>query len=822
MASLIAGYGYDIFISYRQNDNRHDGWVTRFVDHLKGELEATFKEEVSVYFDLNPHNGLLDTHDVDESLKEKLKCLIFIPVISRTYCDPKSFAWEHEFRAFAGMASNDSLGLKVTLHSGNVASRILPVRIHELDDEDNRLIEKETGGVLRAIDFVYREPGVNRPLTPDDDEHRNLSGTRYRNQINKTANAVREIILALQSEHHPAHREKLSGKEPWEEPVKAHAGNGKRKISELLTPKRLLTLLVPVLAIGLSLLLLSRFAGRPGRPAGINEKSIAVLPFEIIGSGNGNIWLGDALTDEIISQLCKINDLEVRPRTSVMRYRATTISIPAIGRELGTNYIIEGNCQIFNEVVRITVKLINARKDQQLWSDVFEGTWDSLHGMQTDIAIKTAATLQAVLTPEEKARIEKNPTGSAGAYRNFLKANVLSDNAQYFLLAGNRFVDSISFTAAISMYDKAIAEDPGFALAYARRAIARSWGYYSGQLDDSHLLKCKADADRAFALDNNLPDARIALGFYNYYCMRDYREALSQFSRAAETDPADYQPPFYMAMVYRRMGEWQKSQDLLRKVMMEDPRDAIVLINIGTSFVFMHSFDTALVQFSKAINVMPEWPGPYNNAIDACLLKDGNTTMAREMLDSLTARTGRTDNYFRIFLNICDGRYRDALNDLQSSSNDDFESPGLRYLLSGLSYGLINDEAMTTAYYDSALVTYKKLIMENPDDYYSHSCIGLAYAGLGNATDAVIAGKTAVQLAGDNYLVKHDMIVNLAKIYAMTGNYPEAIRQVEYLLTNPSWFSLNIIRIDPSWGKLSETPEFRTMARGTGNYKKPL
>ncbi|HOO66554.1 MAG TPA: hypothetical protein PLT88_12630, partial [Bacteroidales bacterium] len=73
MASLIAGYEYDIFISYRQNDNRHDGWVTRFVDHLKAELESTFKEELSLYFDLNPHNGLLDTHDVDESLKEKLK-----------------------------------------------------------------------------------------------------------------------------------------------------------------------------------------------------------------------------------------------------------------------------------------------------------------------------------------------------------------------------------------------------------------------------------------------------------------------------------------------------------------------------------------------------------------------------------------------------------------------------------------------------------------------------------------------------------------------------------------------------------------------------
>ncbi len=822
MASLIAGYEYDIFISYRQNDNRHDGWVTRFVDHLKAELEATFKEDVTVYFDMNPHDGLLDTYDVDASLKEKLKCLIFIPVISRTYCDPKSFAWEHEFRAFFKSAGADRFGLKVTLHSGNVASRILPVRIHELDDEDNKLIENETGGVLRSVDFVYREPGVNRPLTPDDVEHRNLWGTRYRNQINKTANAVREIIIALQSDYHPAHREKRAAKEPWEEPVKTPAGYRKRKINEFITLKHLLTFLIPVLVTGLLLLVLSRFPGRHGKPAAINEKSIAVLPFEIIGSGNGNMWLGDALTDEIISQLCKIHDLEVRPRTSVMRYRATTKSIPDIGHELGTNYIIEGNCQTFDSIVRITVKLINARKDQQLWSNVFEGTWDNLHGMQTNIAIKTAATLQAVLTPEEKARIEKNPTGNAGAYRNFLKANVLSDNAIYFLLAGNKFVDSISFTAAISMYDKAIAEDPGFALAYARRAIARSWGYYSRQLDDTHVLKCKADADRAFALDNNLPDARIALGFYNYYCVRDYREALSQFSLAAEMDPSNYQPSFYIAMVYRRLGEWQKSQDLLRKVIIDEPQDALVLLNIGTSFTFMHSFDTALVYFRKAINVLPEWPGPYINAIDACLLKDGNTAGAREVLDSLVARTGNTEHFYRIILNIYDGRYGDALRDLQSSANDDFESPGLRYLLSGLTCSLLGEVRMTRAYYDSALVTYKKLILENPEDYYSHSCIGLAYAGLGNATDAVIAGKTAVQLSGDSYLVKQDMIVNLAKIYAMTGNYPDAIRQVEYLLTNPSWFSLNIISVDPSWNKLSETPEFRKMAKELSNYNKPL
>jgi hypothetical protein len=141
MASLIPGYEYDIFISYRQKDNKHDGWVTTFVEELKGELESTFKEEISVYFDINPHDGLLETHDVDESLKEKLKCLVFIPIISRTYCDPKAFAWEHEFKAFINQASRDQYGLKMKLPGGNVANRVLPVQIHDLDTEDRKMVE---------------------------------------------------------------------------------------------------------------------------------------------------------------------------------------------------------------------------------------------------------------------------------------------------------------------------------------------------------------------------------------------------------------------------------------------------------------------------------------------------------------------------------------------------------------------------------------------------------------------------------------------------------------------------------------------------------
>jgi len=113
MSGIIPGYNYDIFISYRQRDNKYDGWVPEFVENLKKELEATFKEKISVYFDINPHDGLLETHGVDESLKEKLKCLVFIPIISRTYCDPKSFAWEHEFSAFNRTSLSGSVLIEV-------------------------------------------------------------------------------------------------------------------------------------------------------------------------------------------------------------------------------------------------------------------------------------------------------------------------------------------------------------------------------------------------------------------------------------------------------------------------------------------------------------------------------------------------------------------------------------------------------------------------------------------------------------------------------------------------------------------------------------
>ena len=198
MPSVITGYEYDIFISYRQNDNKYDKWVTEFVSKLKFELEATLKDRLSIYFDENPQDGILETNQVDKSLSGKLKCLIFIPIVSMTYCDTKSFAWKQEFLPFKEQASNDDYGLDIRLPNGNFTSRILPVKIHDIDLEDVRLLEKELSGALRSIDFIYRSAGVNRPLRPiDDDLMESVHSAIYRNQINKVANAIKELIYGI-------------------------------------------------------------------------------------------------------------------------------------------------------------------------------------------------------------------------------------------------------------------------------------------------------------------------------------------------------------------------------------------------------------------------------------------------------------------------------------------------------------------------------------------------------------------------------------------------------------------------------------------------
>jgi TolB-like protein/Tfp pilus assembly protein PilF len=512
MASLISGLEYDIFISYRQKDNKYDGWVSEFVSNLKGELESTFKEEVSVYFDINPHDGLLETHDVDASLRDKLKCAVFIPIVSRTYCDPKSFAWEYEFKVFASQAAHDQFGLKVRLPRGNVANRILPVQIHDLDPDDKTLLEKELGGVLRGIEFIYKSPGVNRPLLPKETNPRdNLNHTNYRDQINKVANAIKEIIYGMRN---PL----LQKRDGQPDIVEEKTFSKKIPGPKIIAGAAILLALITAVFI-----LVPKLSGYLKK----SEKSIAVLPFENIGDDKDNQWFGNAMTDEIIMQLYKINDFSLRPRTSVMQYRGTTKTGHIIGRELKVNYLIAGSAQRYKDQIRIRVNLIDAKSDNNMWSETYESTWDDLLTLQSRIAIQIADKLQTVLTPEEKKRIEKKPTKNPKAYNLYLQGrNLSNDRTREGLLS------------SISYFEKSVAEDPDYALAYAGLADTYNllvfWDWWPRA---DGFSKAKQYALKALSIDDSLAEAHAILGDILLWSEWKWEEAGKELKLAVDLNP---------------------------------------------------------------------------------------------------------------------------------------------------------------------------------------------------------------------------------------------------------------------------------------------
>jgi len=200
-SSILPGFDYDIYISYRYNDNKYDGWVTEFAEKLNQELGSTLKDKLTIFIDKNPEDG---------SKTAKVQSLIFIPIVSQTYCDTNSAVWKNEFKVFLDEIKSDPLGSSMRVNTGNDVSRMIPVKIHEIDTEDVKLLESELSGSLRSINFIYREEGVNRPLRPPDDEKPgNPNRPMYRNQINKLANAIKEIITGIK-----LNQKGSSGKEP--------------------------------------------------------------------------------------------------------------------------------------------------------------------------------------------------------------------------------------------------------------------------------------------------------------------------------------------------------------------------------------------------------------------------------------------------------------------------------------------------------------------------------------------------------------------------------------------------------------------------------
>jgi tetratricopeptide (TPR) repeat protein len=800
MSSIIPDFTYDIFISYRQKDNRGERWVSEFVEALKTELDSTFKEEVSLYFDVNPHDGLLETHDVDASLKEKLKCVIFIPVISRTYCDPNSFAWQHEFIPFVETAQHDQFGLKISVPNGNVTSRVLPVRIHDLDSADIKLCESVLRSVLRGIDFVYRSSGVNRPLRASEvHPNDNLNKTYYPDQINKLANAIDEIIQSLKKSDYGGEEKTLA-----EQKSNITHGRIKKPFRRLLLSKKVIKTIAIILPV--IVLLSVAFFIIQSNYLRNNEKTVAVIPFTNPNNDDNLKRFAVGSMDAIITKLQEIKSLTVRGRLSSLQYLDTKKSNDELRKELKTNYLVEISLRRTSKELKLWIGLTKTKTNKELWANIYDINEEQLMPLFTKVVQIIASNLNVNFTEGEILNIEKDLTKSPDAYVNYL-----SGNARLFMAMGEKFIDSLSFISAINMYDKAIESDPDFAVAYARRSIARSWGIHTKQLSTVNIEKCWADISAASRINKDLPDVEIARGFYYYYCKKDYENALQSFNAAFFTNPQDYQPLFYMAMVYRAMGDWQKLYALINRVIKLDPNEPLYLTNIGSSFDLLHKFDSAIIYHQKAIDVDPEWLASYSNKIESLINRYGNTVKAHAVLDSAIINTRLNNIDYKILLDIYDRKYDEALIEAEKSNPDDFDISGKKYLNLGKICNLLNQTENAEKYYDSALVFLDRELSKDNNNAEIHSLIGMAYAGKGNKEKAIEEGIEAVDLTikDKNKMDECDMIVNLARIDVMLGLYDKALSYIEYSLKNPSNFSTNLLQIDPIWKPIVNRPEIR-------------
>jgi len=575
MASIIPGYEYDIFISYRQKDNKYDGWVSEFINNLKKELEATFKEDISIYFDKNPHDGILDTYNINKSLENKIKCIIFIPIISQTYCDPKSFAWQNEFIVFNKAARNDLIGSNIKLTNGNVIGRILPVKIHDLDKADRTILESELGGSFRAVEFIFKSPGVNRPLKPDDSRTENLNHTYYRDQINKVANTAKEIITALNFND--------DAQNDLDIRINSINKSGQNKTKKLSFKIGVLSFFLLAVAVLGYFLLQSKNV----------EKSIAVLPFENMSNEPNQ---DDYAMNEIMNNLFKIGGLQIPSSTSSMRFKNLKLSVKEIARKLNVTYVLEGSVSKSDNNIRIFANLVRGKNERLVWSRDYNKVWTAtnLQEIYSDIAQNVAEKMGVEIAPDVRKRIKKISTENTEAYTLFLQAN---NNMKEGLISDKERV----------MLERAISLDPHFADAYA---LLATWWINRAEGDEGIkrqkvLEEVEPRLAKALSLDKNSYLAHSSLVTLRLWYYWDFQSAEKETQIINALTPST--SSFYNSHIDYLLasGKYHEALSIAQKIFNIDRAFNLNWVQLATALYFNDKQDSAITTIETALRLFP-------------------------------------------------------------------------------------------------------------------------------------------------------------------------------------------------------------------------
>ena len=367
------------------------------------------------------------------------------------------------------------------------------------------------------------------------------------------------------------------------------------------------------------------------------DKSIAVLPFENLSDEKENAYFADGIQDDVLTNLSKIGDLKVISRTSVMPYRGKTSNVREIGKALGVGAILEGSVRRMGNRVRVNVQLINADTDEHMWAEDYDRDLTDVFAIQTDLAQQIVRELQAKLSPMEKAQIERRPTENGEAYLAFMQGHEMFYRPDKFRSNTEK---------AEQLFEKATKLDPNFAGAFAALARVHEWSYRDFDPTPARKEKARVAAETAIRLQPDLPEAHLAMGFYYYYCERDYQGALNEFAIAKLSLPNS--PEVYMAIgaIERRQGKWKESTANLERAASLSPKDAWVLQNLADNYYANRNFETAEKIFDRAIEAAPQSLGPRAEKAKLALDWKGDlSVMEKELARNADRRRSRRSRH---------------------------------------------------------------------------------------------------------------------------------------------------------------------------------
>jgi len=327
----------------------------------------------------------------------------------------------------------------------------------------------------------------------------------------------------------------------------------------------------------------------------VNGKWIAVLPFTNMSADPNNEYFSDGITDDIITHLSQIADLNVISRTTVMRYKKTALSLQEIGVELGVATILEGGVRRVGNRVRINAQLIDAQTDAHLWAETYDRELTDIFSIQTDVAERIADALEATLTADERARIGRPPTGNLEAYDLYLRGRYVWSQRGEGLRRGLQY------------FQQALERDPDYARAYAGVADCYNLlGFYSYLPPGEAFPAARAAALRALEIDETLDEAHASLGYVRLYYEWNARAAVTEFRQALALNPNSVLAHQWYSGALQAVGRYDDAVAQLQRATEIDPLSVFQNVILAWGLIGTRRYAEARETLRRAIDLEPD------------------------------------------------------------------------------------------------------------------------------------------------------------------------------------------------------------------------